>query len=96
MPEGTLWSTDLGAPLHIDTDADPNLWGYLHLQINKKTLKEWLKFHLNGLAAIHDIKLAHKLHRGPRPLSPLKTRTLTACSLSARAVGQVRTGSWFG
>ncbi|CAM5533668.1 hypothetical protein SGRIM128S_09765 [Streptomyces griseomycini] len=42
MSEGTLWSADLGAPLHIDTDANPGLWGYLRLQIDKKNFKEWL------------------------------------------------------
>jgi hypothetical protein len=50
MSDGTLWSTDLGAPLHIDTDANPGLWGYLHLRIDKKTFKDWLDQHLPGLA----------------------------------------------
>lgn len=63
MSEGTLWSTDLGAPLPIDTDANPNLWGYLHLQIDKRTFKEWLDLHLTGLASIHGIELTRKLRR---------------------------------
>ncbi|MEU9633544.1 hypothetical protein ACGFZZ_00720 [Streptomyces tendae] len=63
MSGGTLWSTDLGAPLHIDTDANPDVWGYLHLQIDKKNLKEWLDLHLTGLAAIHGIELNRKLRR---------------------------------
>lgn len=48
MSEGTLWSTDLGAQLHIDTDANPDLWGYLWLQMDRKTFKEWLDPHLTG------------------------------------------------
>ncbi|MGA5329200.1 hypothetical protein ACPCJT_22510 [Streptomyces griseoincarnatus] len=63
MSEGTLWSTDLGAPLHIDTDANPDLWGYLHLQVDKKTFKEWLHLHLIGLATIHGTELTRKLRR---------------------------------
>ncbi|MDA5144767.1 hypothetical protein PEM37_24980 [Streptomyces sp. AD681] len=63
MSDGTLWSTDLGAPLHIDTDANPDVWGYLHLQIDKKNFKEWLDLHLTGLAAIHGIELTRKLRR---------------------------------
>lgn len=63
MSEGTLWSTDLGAPLHIDTDANPDLWGYLHLQIDKKIFKEWLDLHLTGLATIHEVELTRKLRR---------------------------------
>ncbi|OXS31872.1 hypothetical protein [Streptomyces sp. XY006] len=63
MSDGTLWSTDLGAPLHIDTDADPRLWGYLHLQIDRRTFKEWLDQHLIGLAAFQDIELTRKLRR---------------------------------
>ncbi|MFC7900585.1 hypothetical protein ACFUV1_10575 [Streptomyces griseoincarnatus] len=63
MSEGTLWSTDLGAPLHIDTDANPDLWGYLHLQADKKTFKEWLDLHLTGLATIHGTELTRKLRR---------------------------------
>ncbi|MGW0813283.1 hypothetical protein ACWD00_08540 [Streptomyces viridiviolaceus] len=63
MSAGTLWSTDLGAPLHIDTDANPDLWGYLHLQIDKKNFKEWLDLHLTGLAAIHGIEPTRKLRR---------------------------------
>ncbi|WP_454346489.1 hypothetical protein [Streptomyces albogriseolus] len=57
------WSTDLGAPLHIDTDANPDLWGYLHLQIDKKTFREWLDLHLTALATIHGIELTRKLRR---------------------------------
>ncbi|MFC8129839.1 hypothetical protein [Streptomyces sp. NPDC057302] len=60
MSEGPLWSADLG-PLHIDTDANQGLWGYLHLQIDKKTFKEWLNEFLTGLAAIHNIELTRKL-----------------------------------
>ncbi|MEV5415798.1 MULTISPECIES: hypothetical protein [Streptomyces] len=63
MSEGTWWSTDLGAPLHIDTDANPDLWGYLHLQIDKKTFKEWLDLHLTALATIHGIELTRKHRR---------------------------------
>ncbi|CAL9461623.1 hypothetical protein [Streptomyces sp. enrichment culture] len=63
MSEGTLWSTDLGGPLHIDTDANPDLWGYLHLQVDKKIFKEWLDLHLTGLATIHGIELTRKLRR---------------------------------
>ncbi|MBU5943755.1 hypothetical protein ACPCSL_27100 [Streptomyces griseoincarnatus] len=63
MSEGTLWSTDLGAPLHIDTDANPDLWGYLHLQVDKKTFKEWLDLRLTGLATIHGTELTRKLRR---------------------------------
>ena len=63
MSDGTLWSADLGAPLHIDTDTDPYLWGYLHLQIDKRTFKEWLDQHLIGLAAIHNIELTRKFRR---------------------------------
>ncbi|WP_432131360.1 hypothetical protein [Streptomyces tendae] len=63
MSDGTLWSTDLGAPLHIDTDANPDVWGYLHLQIDKKNFKEWLDLHLTGLSAIHGIELTRKLRR---------------------------------
>ncbi len=63
MSEGTLWSTDLGAPLHIDTDANPDLWGYLHLQIDKKTFEEWLDLHLTALATIHGIELTRKHRR---------------------------------
>ncbi|CAL9460256.1 hypothetical protein SUDANB32_02616 [Streptomyces sp. enrichment culture] len=63
MSEGTLWSTDLGAPLPIDTDANPDLWGYLHLQIDKKTFREWLDLHLTGLATIHGIELTRKMRR---------------------------------
>ncbi|MFJ6861279.1 MULTISPECIES: hypothetical protein [Streptomyces] len=63
MSEGTLWSTDLGGPLHIDTDANPDLWGYLHVQVDKKIFKEWLDLHLTGLATIHGIELTRKLRR---------------------------------
>lgn len=63
MSDNTLWSTDLGAPLHIDTDANPDLWGYLHLQIDKKTLKEWLGSHLAGMAAVQNIELTRKIRR---------------------------------
>ncbi|MFH8442579.1 hypothetical protein ACH4D3_15295 [Streptomyces sp. NPDC018026] len=63
MSEGTLWSADLGAPLHIDTDANPDLWGYLHLQIDKKNFGEWLDLHLTGLAAVHGVDLTRKLRR---------------------------------
>ncbi|MEV7190994.1 hypothetical protein AB0N81_04175 [Streptomyces sp. NPDC093510] len=63
MSDGTLWSADLGAPLHIDTDANPDLWGYLHLQIGKKTFKEWLDLHLTGLATIQGVELTRKLRR---------------------------------
>ncbi|MFC7982659.1 hypothetical protein [Streptomyces sp. NPDC057336] len=63
MSEATLWSTDLGAPLHIDTDANPDLWGYLHLQIDKKNFKEWLGLHLTGLAATQGVELTRKLRR---------------------------------
>ncbi|KPC88603.1 hypothetical protein ADL35_04105 [Streptomyces sp. NRRL WC-3753] len=63
MSEGTLWSTDLGGRLRIDTDANPDLWGYLHLQIDKKTFKEWLNLHLAGLASVHGTELTRKLRR---------------------------------
>ncbi|MGW0733685.1 hypothetical protein [Streptomyces sp. NPDC002851] len=63
MSDGTLWSTDLGAPLHIDTDANPGLWGYLHLQIDEQNFKEWLHHHLTGLAAIHGIELTRRLRK---------------------------------
>ncbi|MEU7471193.1 hypothetical protein AB0A94_22160 [Streptomyces sp. NPDC044984] len=63
MSEGPLWSTDLGAPLHIDTDANPDLWGYLHLRIDRKTFKEWLDLHLTGLAAVHGVELTRGLRR---------------------------------
>lgn len=62
MSEGTLWSTDLGA-LHIDTDANKGLWGYLWLQIDKKTFKVWLDESLTDLASIHGIELTRKLRR---------------------------------
>ncbi|MEU6109936.1 hypothetical protein ABZ853_16200 [Streptomyces albidoflavus] len=63
MSDDTLWSTDLGAPLPIDTDANPDLWGYLHLQIDKKTFKEWLGLHLTGMAAVQNIELTRKIRR---------------------------------
>lgn len=63
MSEGTLWSTDLGAPLRIDADANPDIWGYLHLQIDRKTFEEWLDLHLTGLALIHEIELTRTLRR---------------------------------
>ncbi|GAA3099868.1 hypothetical protein GCM10010449_23840 [Streptomyces rectiviolaceus] len=62
MSDGPLWSADLGA-LHIDTDANQGLWGYLHLQIDNKTFKEWLNEFLPGLAAIHGTELTRKLRR---------------------------------
>ncbi|MFH8562850.1 hypothetical protein [Streptomyces sp. NPDC017988] len=62
MSEGTLWSADLGA-LHVDTDAHKGLWGYLWLQMDKKTFKEWLDATLTELAAIQNIELTRKLRR---------------------------------
>ncbi|CAL9542914.1 hypothetical protein SUDANB176_04282 [Streptomyces sp. enrichment culture] len=62
MSEGTLWSDDLGA-LHVDTDANKGLWGYLWLQMDKKTFKEWLDATLADLAAAHGIELTRKLRR---------------------------------
>ncbi|MBZ4014831.1 hypothetical protein [Streptomyces purpurogeneiscleroticus] len=62
MPDGTLWSTDLG-PLHIDTDANPGLWEYFYLQVDKKTFKKWLDVFLIELAAIHNIELTRKLRK---------------------------------
>jgi hypothetical protein len=62
MSEGTLWSADLGA-LNIDTDANTGLWGYLWLQMDKKTFKAWLDATLTELATIHDIELTRKLRR---------------------------------
>ncbi|MGW4545376.1 hypothetical protein ACWEN4_03240 [Streptomyces violaceorubidus] len=63
MSGSTLWSIDLGGPLRIDTDADPDFWGYLHLQIDKKTFKEWLGLHLAGLTTVHGTELTRKLRR---------------------------------
>ncbi|MEV0527673.1 hypothetical protein AB0I66_30025 [Streptomyces sp. NPDC050439] len=62
MSEGTLWSADLGE-LHIDTDANKGLWGYLWLQIDKKTFKVWLDESLTDLASKHGIELTRKLRR---------------------------------
>ncbi|GHB15046.1 hypothetical protein [Streptomyces umbrinus] len=62
MSDGTLWSTDLG-PLHIDTDANPGLWEYFYLQVDKKTYKKWLDIFLPELAAIHNIELTRKLRK---------------------------------
>ncbi|MFJ2773453.1 hypothetical protein [Streptomyces sp. NPDC087300] len=62
MTEGPLWSADLGA-LHIDTDANQGLWGYLWLQMDKKTFKDWLDEFLTGLAASHGTDLTRKLRK---------------------------------
>ncbi|NEC51797.1 hypothetical protein G3I18_25015 [Actinospica acidiphila] len=62
MPESTLWSADLGE-LRVDTDANKGLWGYLWLQIDKKTFREWLDATLPYLAAAHNIELTRKLRR---------------------------------
>ncbi|MFJ3497642.1 hypothetical protein ACIPPJ_29190 [Streptomyces sp. NPDC086091] len=63
MSDGTLWSTDLGAPLLIDTDANPDLWGYLHLRMDRRTFKEWLGLHLAGMATVQGVGLTRRLRR---------------------------------
>lgn len=63
MSDGTLWSTDLGTPLPIDTDANPDLWGFLYLQVDKANFKEWLDLHLTGIAMIQGIELTRKLRK---------------------------------
>ncbi|WTB89330.1 hypothetical protein OIE99_14255 [Streptomyces cellulosae] len=62
MSEGTLWSADLGE-LHVDTDANKGLWGYLWLQMDKKTFKDWLDARLADLAAAHNTELTRELRR---------------------------------
>ncbi|MFZ4154297.1 hypothetical protein [Streptomyces pseudogriseolus] len=62
MSESTLWSADLGE-LRVDTDANTGLWGYLWLQMDTKTFKEWLDATLADLAAAHSIELTRKLRR---------------------------------
>lgn len=63
MSDSTLWSADLGTQLHIDTDANMNLWGYLYLHIDRKHFKEWLGYHLTYIASFSDIAMTRSLRR---------------------------------
>ncbi|MFF5344698.1 hypothetical protein ACFY4H_29020 [Streptomyces althioticus] len=62
MSEDTLWSADLGE-LHVDTDANKSLLGYLWLQMDQKTFKEWLDATLEDLAAAHNVELTREIRR---------------------------------